>query len=167
VRLITDRLAIVPITPEFIEALTDRPAAARLIHAALPDGWPDPELAELLPRFAEWLASDRARVGYGPWVVIALEERTVVGSAGFLGLPRDGSIELGYGMHPAFRNRGYAAEAARALVDWGLDQPGVECIVSKTGVDNAPSHRVLEKLGFAVRTRTGEHLLWELPGPGG
>jgi RimJ/RimL family protein N-acetyltransferase len=77
--------------------------------------------------------------------------------------PDDGEpIELGYGVHPDYRNRGYATEATQALVEWGLSQPGVGRVIAKCDPANAPSVRVLEKIGL---TRTGESegmLLWEV-----
>jgi ribosomal-protein-alanine N-acetyltransferase len=118
VRLETERLALIPFTVELIDALPERDPAQQLIGAAIPEGWPDEELSELLSLYGRWLSADPSVVRYGPWVVIAAGEGMVVGSAGFVGNPSDeGSVELGFGVHPEFRNRGYASEAARALVE--------------------------------------------------
>jgi ribosomal-protein-alanine N-acetyltransferase len=161
-RVETPRLELVPFSGELIDALGDRVAAANLIGAALPDGWPDTELSQLLTIYAPWVAEDPPRLGYGPWVVIARDERSVVGSAGFTGtLKEDASLELGFGIHPGFRNRGYAAESVRALVDWALGRPSVEKVVARCKPGNLPSVRVLQKIGM---TRLGEQegmLLWE------
>jgi RimJ/RimL family protein N-acetyltransferase len=77
-------------------------------------------------------------------------------------LPQNETIELGYGVHPDYRNRGYATEASRALIDWGLAQPSVERVVAKCDPDNSPSVRVLEKAGMKRHGKdlTGM-LLWE------
>ena len=86
--------------------------------------------------------------------MIERESATVVGDIGFLGAPRaDGSIEIGYSVIPDRRGRGYATEAARALVDWALRQPGVTTVVAGCDNSNVPSIRTLERLGFV---RTGE-----------
>jgi len=87
--------------------------------------------------------------------LVARDEDSVVGSAGFMGKRPDNGepIELGYGVHPDYRNRGYATEATRALVEWALAQPPVERVVAKCDPANAPSVRVLEKIGM---TRGGE-----------
>ena len=150
----TDRLELVAFTAELLEALDDRGEADRLLDARLPEGWPDDELLPLLDLYAQWLADDPRTLGYGPWVAIVRGERAVVGSAGFVGQPKDdGSVEIGFGVHPDFRNRGYASEAAAALVGWALAQPDVAKVVSRCDPANVPSVRVHEKIGM---TRLGE-----------
>jgi ribosomal-protein-alanine N-acetyltransferase len=159
----TERLTLVPFTVEVIDAVGHNNLAEQLVGTAIPEGWPDAELAGFLTLYADWLHADASVVGYGPWIVVAREERVVVGSAGFLGKPKeDGSIEIGFGVHPDFRNRGYACEAARALVKWGLDQPGVQRVVAKCDAENLASIRVLEKIGMTRVGSAGGDLLWEL-----
>jgi RimJ/RimL family protein N-acetyltransferase len=162
-RLETERLSLLAVTAELVEALADREAAERSIRASIPEGWPDNELAGLLRSYGLLIAEDAGRLGYGPWVLVARDEGSVVGSAGFMGtLPHDRAIELGYGVHPSYRNRGYATEASQALIGWALSQPSVERVLAKCDPGNPPSIRVLEKAGM---TRRGEDvsgmLLWE------
>jgi [ribosomal protein S5]-alanine N-acetyltransferase len=163
-RLETDRLVLLALTAELTEVLKDLAAATIVFGAAIPADWPDKELAGLLDIYGPWIAEDTERLGYGPWVLIARDEGSVVGSAGFMGKqPENGEpIELGYGVHPDFRNCGYATEATRALVEWGLAQPPVERVIAKCDPGNASSVRVLEKIGM---TRLGDSegmLLWEM-----
>jgi len=162
-RLETERLLLLAVTAELVEALADREAAERTIRAAIPEGWPDGELKGLLEVYGPLIGADAGRLGYGPWVLVARDEGSVGGSAGFLGtLPQDCAIELGYGVHPLYRNRGYATEASQALIEWALSQPSVERVLAKCDAGNPPSIRVLEKAGM---TRCGEDvsgmLLWE------
>jgi len=162
-RLDTERLALLPVTTELAEVLADRDAAERFLSAAIPDGWPDSEFTGLLKVYSPWIAEDPERLGYGPWLLVARDENSVVGSAGVVGaLPQNGAIELGYGVHPDYRNLGYATEASRALIDWGLSQRSVERVVAKCDPDNSPSVRVLEKAGLKRHGKdlTGM-LLWE------
>jgi ribosomal-protein-alanine N-acetyltransferase len=162
-RLETDRLVLLALTAEFVAALKDHSAAERLFGAAIPDGWPDTELDGLLRIYGPWIAEDSDRLGYGPWVLIARDEASVVGSAGFMGKRPDNGepIELGYGVHPDYRNRGYATEATQALVQWALAQPPVERVVAKCDPANAPSVRVLEKIGMTRHGETDGMLVWE------
>ncbi len=163
-RLESDRLVLVALTAELVGALAhDRDAAESMLGAVIPDGWPDTELAGLLRIYGPLVAEQPERLGFGPWAVVARDGASVVGSAGFMGkVPEEGQpIELGYGVLPEHRNRGYATEASRALVEWALSQPSVERVIAKCAPDNAPSVRVLEKIGM---TRCGEAeamLLWE------
>jgi ribosomal-protein-alanine N-acetyltransferase len=165
-RLETDRLVLLAVTTELVGALADRETVGRFLRTAIPDGWPDSEFTGLLKVYGPWIAEDPDRLGLGPWLLVARDEGSVVGSAGFMGtLPQNRAIELGYGVHPDYRNRGYATEASRALIDWGLSQPSVERVVAKCDPVNSPSVRVLEKAGMTHRGKdlTGM-LLWEAPG---
>jgi RimJ/RimL family protein N-acetyltransferase len=156
-RLETGRLLLVPSPPDLFELLArDRAAAESEIGVALPADWPDPAVEAALRRLAK-LPS-----GWGIWLVVSREENAVVGTAGFKGPPGDTErVELGYGIAEAYRNRGYATEAARALVDWALAQPGVARVVAECERDNAPSIRVLEKAGLHPRAEAGPMLRWE------
>jgi [ribosomal protein S5]-alanine N-acetyltransferase len=83
-----------------------------------------------------------------------------VASAGFVGRPKDGEVELGYGTVSEHRNRGYATEAAAALVGWALGQPGVERVVARLAPDNVASVRVLEKAGLTREGPAGDLERW-------
>jgi ribosomal-protein-alanine N-acetyltransferase len=152
--IVTSRLELVPCSLSVANALSDDvEEGGRLLAARVPKEWPDPELAEFLPFYAGMLRKDPHLLGYGVWLLIERGSRTVVGSAGFQGHPNtDGEVELGYGVHVDFRNRGYATEAARALVDWAYAQPGVRRVIAHCDPQNIPSHRVVEKAGL---TRCG------------
>ncbi|MDP2009361.1 MAG: GNAT family N-acetyltransferase [Phenylobacterium sp.] len=72
--------------------------------------------------------------------------------------------ELGYRLTPAAWGRGYATEAARALVALGFRQLGLARIWGQTMAVNVGSRRVMEKAGLTyVRTF---HLAWDDPLPG-
>jgi ribosomal-protein-alanine N-acetyltransferase len=146
----------VPWRVELFEALPSRESAGAVLGAVVPEGWPDEELQGLLEVYEPRLRSDPSLLGFGPWVVIAAGE--VVGSAGLVGRPNErGEVELGYGILEDHRNRGYATEAARALVAWALAQPNVDQVVARSELSNDASNRVLEKLGLTrVRAEGGE-----------
>jgi [ribosomal protein S5]-alanine N-acetyltransferase len=159
----TSRLTLVPCSLELAEVLADRAAAEKQLGVAVPEGWPDDELAGLLELYSGWLRADPTVLGYGPWIVIVREERAVVGSAGFVGRPKAGELELGYGIAQDYRNRGYATEAAAALVEWGLAQPKVERVVARSDRANRPSSRVLEKIGMNPEGADGTLVRWARP----
>jgi len=155
VRIATERLLLVACESELADALQgDRGRAGELLEASLPEGWPDDELAELLP------ITSTTALGFGIWVVVDPARGVVVGSAGFVGDPKDGEIELGYGIHPSYRGLGYATEAASALVQWALAQGTVREVVAECEESNVPSVRVLEKVGLERNGERGPRLLW-------
>ncbi len=62
---------------------------------------------------------------------------------------RDGESELGYWIVPSHWGRGYATEAARAVVAAARDSLRIDRLVSGHFLDNPASGAVLRKLGFA------------------
>lgn len=64
--------------------------------------------------------------------------------------PNFRSASLGYCLHQAAWGRGYATEAARALLQWAFDTLEVNRIQSEADSRNVASARVLEKLGFEL-----------------
>ena len=78
---------------------------------------------------------------------------------GFLGLskfhgPEEEleNIELGYHIGEAYQGKGYATEAVKTAVQWGLSElkllDAEPKIVAKIEHDNQPSRRVVEKAGL-------------------
>jgi RimJ/RimL family protein N-acetyltransferase len=99
-----------------------------------------------------WLARLAASAAVDPWVHgYALVQRgsaTVVGGCGFKGPPADGIVEIAYGVSLEQRNRGYATEAAAALVAYAFERAEVSVVRAHTLPNSAASQRVLEKCGF-------------------
>jgi RimJ/RimL family protein N-acetyltransferase len=62
------------------------------------------------------------------------------------------SAEVGlfYAVSPAHRRKGYAAEAALALVDYGFETLQLRRIVATTEYENAASIGVMRKLGMSI-----------------
>ena len=58
------------------------------------------------------------------------------------------SSEVGYGVRPDRRGRGYASEAAAAVARWALAEGGMQRIQLTAVTENLPSLRVAEKAGF-------------------
>jgi RimJ/RimL family protein N-acetyltransferase len=72
-------------------------------------------------------------------------------------------VEIGYGIDPAYRNRGYMTEAVRGLIDWAFRDPRCRSITApSTERSNIASNRVLEKVGMRVSGETDEALDWRL-----
>jgi RimJ/RimL family protein N-acetyltransferase len=158
-RLDTERLTLVPLDPAAAMALPDgRGSAAQLIGAELSDDWPAHDLLDVLPMQAS-IAPEQAH--YGVWLIIEQATNTVVGDIGFFGPPGpDGTLEVGYSVVPDRRRRGYATEAARALIGWAVDQAGVRTIVAGCSEHNAASIRTLERVGFSPTGRVESQLRW-------
>jgi RimJ/RimL family protein N-acetyltransferase len=65
----------------------------------------------------------------------------------------DFEADIGYELNPRHWGRGYATEAARALVAHGFAEMGLHRVSAWCVADNAGSRRVLEKCGMQLEGR--------------
>lgn len=159
----TPRLILRPLPAAAAAVLPgDRHAAAQLIGAPLDPDWPLNDIAGNLRLQAVAPPSDEA---YGVWVVIERETGTVMGEAGFEGHPAAGTIELFFSIVPGRRRRGYATEAARALVGWAFEQPSVAHVHARCQPNNFASMRTLERAGFHLTREEAGLLHWRASNP--
>jgi ribosomal-protein-alanine N-acetyltransferase len=63
------------------------------------------------------------------------------------------SGDLGYEISPEFGGRGYATEAARAMVSFGFEELGLHRVWGECVPENSASRRVMEKLGMSHEGR--------------
>jgi ribosomal-protein-alanine N-acetyltransferase len=82
------------------------------------------------------------------WAVVLREEQKVVGLVGFSYDSYHARASLGYDIAREYWGRGIASEALEAVLRFGFEQLALNRIEAETIVDNLPSVRVLEKLGF-------------------
>ncbi|MFJ3763376.1 GNAT family N-acetyltransferase [Streptomyces sp. NPDC090082] len=101
----------------------------------------------------------------------------IVGSCGLHRLDDtpDGTIEIGYWLHPSVTGRGLATRAARALVEQAFRLPGVTAVEIVHDAANHASAGIPARLGFDGTLRrpqeptapaeTGEDRVWRLERP--
>lgn len=65
--------------------------------------------------------------------------------------------DMGYELSPLYWGRGYATEAARAMLAWGWDALELHRVWAWCLAENTASAHVLEKLGFQCEGRLREH----------
>jgi len=147
----TPRLRLESINEAALAALAvgDRAGASTAQGLTFPEAFPCGPRS----RFITWqLQRLRPEARNAPWTVRAVRLREggeVVGHVGFHGPPwMVGRAEIGYSIFAARRRRGYATEAAQALVDWAFTQDQAQVFASVMPTNTA-SLRVVEKLGFA------------------
>ncbi|MBX6766810.1 MAG: GNAT family N-acetyltransferase, partial [Actinomadura rubrobrunea] len=146
VRLEGERVVVRPFD------LDDAAALIEVIRAGediLPPTFPRELKAETL---AWWL--DRGvhqPQRYGTGVHLAVADRLTNAFAGTIGLFRVDwshlSCEVGYGMRPSWRGRGYATEALTLVSEWALRTCGLHRVELRAVTDNRASLRVAEKAG--------------------
>jgi len=101
----------------------------------------------------DWLARVRTSTAADPWIhAFRIKDRlsgAIIGTCGYKGPPdSQGAVEIAYGVDPDYLGRGYATEAARALVDFAFDYDCVRIIRAHTLRGNKASEQVLTKCGF-------------------
>jgi RimJ/RimL family protein N-acetyltransferase len=150
------RLELIALSTNFLDASLrdDLETASRFIGFDIPSDWLE----------AKWLmemrlAKMREDPALGPWLLRAVglrETKTMIGFIGFHTLPgadylksyAPGSVEFGYTIFPDYRGKGYASEAAKALMDWATREHAVSRFVVSISPTNEPSLRIAQKFGF-------------------
>ena len=73
----------------------------------------------------------------------------LIGTIGAYDL-RDGCIEVGYSVVPAWQGRGYATEALKKVLAYLTENEKIPCVTAWCAAENAGSRRVLEKAGMKL-----------------
>ena len=150
------RLDLIALSPDFLSASIrgDLASASQLINLVIPPEWLE----------ANWLMEMRLaklheNPALEPWLLRAVglrETKFMVGFIGFHTLPgadylnpyAPNSVEFGYTIFPDYRGKGYASEAAQALMDWATREHDVRRFVVSISPTNQPSLRIAQKFGF-------------------
>jgi RimJ/RimL family protein N-acetyltransferase len=160
--LSTERLVLRPVTADD--------------HAALLAHWTQPDVrrflfdgaalsaAEVAETIEESIGDFAAR-GFGVWLIelrsaAASGTRVVSTATGLVGTAAglvgtaglrplgDSGLEIFYSLAPGAWGHGYATEAARAVVEYGLGQLGLPEILAEVDEGNAASVAVVKRLGM-------------------
>lgn len=70
------------------------------------------------------------------------------GWCGLWQLKENNEIEVGYAIAKDFWKKGYASEAAEAVLNYAFNALGLETVVAVARPENAGSRRVMEKIGM-------------------
>jgi RimJ/RimL family protein N-acetyltransferase len=119
----------------------------------LGDGPPNlcKDLDDARARIERWRGCDDPPLGF--WAIEVADGGTlhgrVIGSVLLVPLPNgDGEVEIGWHLHPDSWGKGYASEAARALLTAGFEA-GLPEVLAVTHLDNYPSQAVCRRIGMS------------------
>ena len=146
------------------ERLVLRPVTAG-DHGALLAHWTQPDVrrflfdgaalsaAEVAETIEESIRDFAAR-GFGIWLIelgspagLVSTAAALVGTAGLRPLEESG-LEIFYSLTPGAWGHGYATEAARAVVEYGLGPLGLPEVLAEVDEGNAASVAVVKRLGM-------------------
>ena len=88
------------------------------------------------------------KFGFGLWLVEAKESGVAMGMCGLLQRDVVADVDLGYAFLAEFWSRGYALEAASAVLSDARVTFGLRRVAAVVSPDNRSSIRLLEKMGF-------------------
>jgi RimJ/RimL family protein N-acetyltransferase len=153
----TPRLLIRPLTPADADGL--------LAYRSLPDicryvPFEPQTRDELLERIASrWTRTELT--GEGQALILGVQVRDTGALAGDVMLAwqsqEHASGEIGYVFNPDLSGRGYATEAADALLRLGFDGLGLHRIIARIDERNEPSARLARRLGMRQEARLVEN----------
>ena len=86
--------------------------------------------------------------GFGLYLVTLESDNTPMGMCGLLKRESLQDVDIGFAFLPEFWNKGYALEAAAAVMIYGKDILKLPRIVAITNKDNYASAKLLNKIGL-------------------
>ena len=161
-RLETERLVLEPLEPRHaaeMAAVLDDPELYRHMGGSPPSD-------DDLRRRYELQARGRSADGTALWFNWIVRDRSTGAAAGFVQatvVVASRTADVAWVVGTAFQGRGYAREAATAMVD-RLREDGVEHVTAHIHPDNVPSQRVAGALGLVPTTTVVDgEVRWQAP----
>jgi len=142
----TDRLRLRRLTADdadFVLALLNEPAFLQFIG--------DREVRTLEQARAytvDVFAASYDRLGFGLYAVEVKETGEPAGICGLVKREALSDVDVGFAFLERFWGRGYAQEAARAVLDHARDDLRIDRVIGVTAPDNTASMAVLRKVGL-------------------
>ncbi len=111
----------------------------------LPFGGLEP--TAVLKMLRELAIEVRSEIDPAAWMIVV--GGVIVGMCSITkAFPREGVVEIGYGIAAAHRQKGLATAAIGEVLAWARTIPAISAVAADTSIDNVASQRVLEKNGF-------------------
>ena len=110
----------------------------------------------------QWIAGQQEKFERGEAATFALERRDGGQLIGCISLDiaqANQAAELGYWIGKPWWNQGYGTEAARAVVQYGFTQLGLNRIHALCMTRNPASGRIMQKIGMAYEGRHRQAIL--------
>lgn len=142
-RITTERLTLEPISLKHLEstyAYSSDPDNTRYMFYLPHDSIGETETF-ITNAMEEWKKGHPSAYEFA-----VLKDETQIGGASMY-MQGDGSAELAWILDRRWQGHGYAAEAARALIQWGRGL-GLRRFIAQCDSENAPSWRLMERLGM-------------------
>jgi len=93
-----------------------------------------------------------ARLGFGLYLTERKSDAAPIGICGLIKRDALDDVDIGFAFLPDFRGKGYAREAAAAVMAHARSAFGLRRLVAITSPENEASIRLLERLGLRFET---------------
>ena len=93
--------------------------------------------------------TEQQPAGYGQFLTELKDEGTAIGVCGLLYREALDISDVGLALLPQYWKKGYAYEAATAVMEYGRSTLGLDRIVALTSEENSASIRLAEKFGMS------------------
>ncbi len=99
------------------------------------------------------------QIGFNlPWVgYFVVKDNQIVGTGGFTGQPKNGSVEIAYWTFKAFEGQGIASYTCKELVAISKRTDPTLLITAKTMPEHNASTKILQKNGFEFAEIVQDH----------
>jgi [ribosomal protein S5]-alanine N-acetyltransferase len=144
----TERLKLIPCKREHLEILlSSEDELAKNLGVSLSDNWL--VFPESVAYSLNMIDDDPRVLVWGMHLVVHKADNKLIGCGGYKGAPDEaGMVEFGYSVAPAYENKGYATEAAKALIDHAFANHDVQMVDAHTLAEWNASTKILEKCGL-------------------
>jgi ribosomal-protein-alanine N-acetyltransferase len=122
----------------------------------------DPEIGKWFPK-GEGYSRDEAeksfirilehwtRHGFGLWAVFQNRKPSLMGRCGLNRIDETAEVEIDFLLAKQFWGKGYATEAAQAVLEYGFTILHLDRIIALAKIENIASRKVMEKIGMQYR----------------
>ena len=131
----------------------DRPVADTTLN--VPHPYEDGLAEKWISNHRDWFERRQQAVFA---VTLKKSAGTLIGTVGLRIEIGDQRAELGYWIGRHYWNQGYCTEAARAVLQFGFEQLGLNRIFAHHFLRNSASGRVMQKLGMTHEGRLRQHV---------
>ena len=138
-------LELVPIPVDDLRLLALAQVPATLVFRTLAEAMPPPFVAD---RSLQQLGAGKPLAWCAPFYMVRNDDAAIVGSCGFKDTPKQGRVEIGYGVAPQARRQGMAVAAVAQLLALANASDEVREVLAQVSPTNVASTRVVQRLGF-------------------
>lgn len=131
---------------ERLIALAGDPVVMR--HIGRPTGGTGERTREDAEAMFERLLQRGRTRPYAMWALTERHEDELIGWCGMQDLPGSDNVEIGWILDSRYWGRGYATEAAHAVLVYGFERVSLETIVAVALPENVKSTNVMRRLGM-------------------